>query len=233
MKKRGTGEVKKDEIDRIHDFDLLELPYVPPAKDTKGGVGLRTTNPVVFFEIAAMGGKELKDGTKTQPRLLGKLFIELRRDLLPVACANFLTLCEGTIGVGADGVRYHYKGTKIHRVIKDTFFQAGDLLDQDGECSRSIYNHGGLFRDENYLLRHTGAGCVSYCNRGPDSNGSLFQVTFRENPDLDNRFVVFGCITNQESLDCLYNISNLGTLSGKPLEEIRIIDCGVAFEGNL
>jgi cyclophilin family peptidyl-prolyl cis-trans isomerase len=161
------------------------------------------------------------------------LYIELRKDLLPVAANNFLQLCEGGLGVGDDGVRYHYRGTKIHRIIKDRFFQGGDLLDQDGECSKSIYEGGKCFRDENFLLRHTGPGCLSYCNRGADTNGSLFQMTFRENPDLDNKFVVFGCIVNQESLDTLVKINRLGTLTGQPLEEVRIIDCGVAFAGTL
>jgi cyclophilin family peptidyl-prolyl cis-trans isomerase len=232
-KSKGKGgEQSKDGIDRIHELDLMGLPYVPPSKENHG-MGLRTTNPVVFLEVATMGGRELRDGTKTKPAVLGKVFLELRRDLVPVACSNFITLIRGTVGVGDDGVRYHYKGTKIHRIVKDTLLQAGDLLDQDGECSRSIYNRGGVFRDENFLLRHTGPGCLSYCNRGPDSNGSLFQITLRENPDLDNRFVVFGCVVNQESLDTLYQIGNLGTAAGKPIEEVRIIDCGVEFEGDL
>lgn len=233
-KSKGGKNWRQDDLDRIHALDILDLPYLPPASDAKG-MGLRTTNPVIFLEIAAMGGRELPNqgGLRSSPSILGKLFIELRRDLCPLATSNFLTLIEGTVGVGPDGVRYHYKGNKIHRIVKDTLLQAGDLLDQDGECSRSIYNHGSVFRDENFLLRHTGAGCLSYCNRGPDSNGSLFQITLRENPDLDGRFVVFGCITNQESLDTLHKINAFGSLAGKPLEEIRIIDCGVAFEGNL
>lgn len=229
-RKRNEGESPHDEIDRIHAMDLIGLPYVPPSK--AAAMMLRTTNPVVFLEIAAFGGQTLRDGTKSKPSILGKLYIELRRDLVPVACANFLSLCEGTIGVGDDGVRYHYKGTKIHRIVKDSLFQGGDLLDQDGECSRSIY-HGGVFRDENFILRHTGAGCLSCSNRGVDSNGSLFQITLRQNPDLDGRFVVFGCIANQESLETIYKIGNLGSITGKPLEEVRIIDCGIAFEGNL
>ena len=55
----------------------------------------------------------------------------------------------------ADGVLYHYKGTRIHNITKDVLFQAGDLLDEKGNCSRSIFNQGGLFRDENYILRYS------------------------------------------------------------------------------
>lgn len=143
--------------------------------------------------------------------------------------------------------------------------QGGDLLDQRGNCSRSIFANGSLFRDENYIFRqakveneayhlssckfrHTGAGCISYCNRGPDTNGSLFQVTnelsklceichastsqvvFRENKDLDEKYVVFGCLASSESYDVLGEInSQFGTETGEPMEELRISNCGIAF----
>ena len=86
--------------------------------------------------------------------------------MVPVAASNFFALCSGEKGVGADGIRYHFKGMRIHRIVKDLLFESGDLLDSGGMCSRSIYNNGGYFRDENFIFRHTGAGCLSYCNRG-------------------------------------------------------------------
>lgn len=52
-----------------------------------------------------------------------------------------------------DGITYHYKGNRIHRVLRGQFFQSGDLLDQKGLCSRSVMNDGGLFKDENFVLR--------------------------------------------------------------------------------
>ena len=80
----------------------------------------------------------------------------------------------------------------------------------NGDCSRSIFNKGGLFADENFIFRHVGAGCLSYCNRGPDTNGSLFQVTFRENSDLDDKHVVFGCLVSSESHTTLAKINTFG-----------------------
>lgn len=148
--------------------------------------------------------------------------------MVPVACANFLSLIKGELGQGIDGVKYHYKGIRLHRIVRNRMFQSGDLLDTRGECSRSIYN-GGLFRDEHFVLRHTGAGCLSMCNRGPDTNGSLFQVTFTECVDLDDRHVVFGCIADKDSLAVLNRIDNYGSRSGEPIEDIRIVDCGVAY----
>lgn len=108
-------------------------------------------------------------------------------------------------------------------------FQSGDLLDQKGSCSRSVYHDGSYFRDENFILRHTGPGCLSYCNRGPDTNGSLFQVSFTQNADLDEKHVVFGCLASDDSYECLSKINLYGTAHGEPLEELRIADCALVY----
>jgi cyclophilin family peptidyl-prolyl cis-trans isomerase len=221
--------------EKVHDYDqqltndLLGLPYTPNLKGSQGR-GDREENPVVYLEITAGGGRLLKNKQYSQPQVLGRLHFELRQDLVPVAAGNFLSLCSGIRGRGEDGVNYHYKGTRIHRIVKDQLFQSGDLLDTKGDTSKSIYNHGGLFRDESFVLRHTGAGCISYCNRGPDTNGSLFQVVFTHAPDLDGHYVVFGCLASKESYATLTKINSFGTPWGETLEEIRISDCGIAYE---
>lgn len=140
----------------------------------------REENPVVFMDIFTHGGRKLVTGEVTPARLLGRLHFELRADLVPLACANFMSLIAGARGIGNDGVRYAYQGTKIHRIVRNVLMQGGDLMGQNGACSRSIYADGGTFRDENFILRHTGPGCLSMCNRGFDSNGSLFQVRAME-----------------------------------------------------
>jgi cyclophilin family peptidyl-prolyl cis-trans isomerase len=229
--KKQSAEEQKDDLDRMLELDRIGLPYMPPnAMSSGGAIGPRSSNPVVYLEIAALGGRKLRTGEITKQTLLGRLYIELRRDLLPVAATNFYELCTGNRGYGEDGVRYHYKGTRIHRVWSNIVFQGGDLLDTEGDNSRSIYG-GKLFRDENLIFRHTGPGVLSYCNRGPDTNGSLFQMTFARISDFDNKYVVFGCLSSDESFECLRRINRYGSPSGKPLEEIRIVDCGVAFEG--
>jgi len=229
--KKKSGE-EKDDLDKILELDRIGLPYIPPNAYSSGGsIGPRSSNPVVYLEIAALGGRKLRTGEITKQTLLGRLYIELRRDLLPVASTNFYELCTGNRGYGdADGVKYHYKGTRIHRIVSDTVMQGGDLLDTEGDNSRSIFG-GKLFRDENLIFRHTGPGVVSYCNRGPDTNGSLFQITFARRSDLDDKFVVFGCLSSDDSFECLRRINKYGSPTGKPLEEIRIVDSGVAYEG--
>lgn len=220
-----------DEYDKMFASDLLGLPYMPANRGSSGvSYSSRDDNPVVFLEISTCGGRKLKKGNFSQPQILGRLHFELRADVVPVAAANFLALVSGQKGVGEDGVNYHYKGLRIHRIVKDLLFQSGDLLDSKGDCSRSIYNNGGLFLDENFILRNTGSGCISYCNRGPDTNGSLFQVSFIQNFDLDGHYVVFGCLASKESYETLFKINSYGTESGEPTEEIRIYDCGIAYQ---
>jgi cyclophilin family peptidyl-prolyl cis-trans isomerase len=226
----NATEESSETYDKLLLNDLLGLPYMP---DQKGVITTshsdRGENPIVFLEISAGGGRQLRNGQITQPQILGRMYVELRKDLVPVASANFMALCSGIRGWGEDGVKYHYQGTRIHRIVKDLMWQSGDLLDTKGDCSRSIYNNGGLFRDESFILRHTGAGCLSYCNRGPDTNGSLFQMSFTHAPIMDGRNVVFGCLASKESYDTLTKINSYGTPWGETKEEIRISDCGIAY----
>lgn len=116
----------------------------------------------------------------------------------------------------------------IPRCTTDLSFVGGDLLGEGGACSKSIYG-GGFFKDENFILRHTGPGVLSMSNMGPDTNGSIFQVTFRENRDMDERYVVFGCLAAEESFEVLHMINSFGTEWGESKEVLTISDCGVAY----
>ena len=105
--------------------------------------------------------------------------------------------------------------------------QGGDILSGDGSYSQCIW--GGEFEDENFLLRHTGPGVLSMMNRGPDANGSQFMFSFAELQALDERYVVFGCVVNRESMAVLEEVNKCGTSHGTPLKEVVIEDCGQLY----
>mgnify|MGYP001947377878 CR=1 FL=1 len=215
---------KPDIEQEIHGF-----PFKPLAAN-KDDVKVREENPVIFMDISAKGGKRNNRGVLSKPRLIGRLHFELRMDLCPMTCSNFIEILKGSRGTSIyDGITYDYKDTKIHRVVKDRIFEGGDLIGSDGECSRSIYNRGGLFCDENFILRHAGPGCISMCNRGPNSNGSLFQVTLTRQETFDEKNVVFGCCCDDESFKVLEEINTFGTPHGLTTEELYISDTGQAY----
>ena len=165
--------------DEEFDEDMVSRPFSLPTVSSIDLASIRKDNPVVYLDIMTAGGRKLLDGTTTLPDLVGRLYFELRKDLVPVCVSNFVDLITGKHGVGRDGVCYHYQGNRIHRIVKNFLFQAGDLLDQRGEVSKSVYNNYSYFRDENFILRHTGPGCISSTS-SKYFDSSSYLLTFKQ-----------------------------------------------------
>lgn len=166
----------------------------------------------------------IKIGNHDVGRIVFKLFY---KDC-PRTCENFIFLCTGQKGIGQRcGKPLHYKGSIIHKVVKNSFIQGGDIELANGHGGESIY--GDFFDDENLNLCHDEPYLLSMANRGPNSNSSQFIITTNEAPSLDGKNVIFGRLVS--GLDTILKIERIETNSkNQPIKRIEIVDCGLIEE---
>ena len=168
-------------------------------------------NPVVFLDITIGGVPS------------GRIRMELFKDAVPRTAENFRQFCTGEYLRGTHPTGY--LKTPFHRVIKDFMVQGGDILKGDGTGSISIY--GENFDDENFALRHSGAGLLSMANSGPNTNGSQFFITLAPCEWLDGKHVVFGKVLDASSMMVVHKIESVSTNSNsKPNLPILVTQCG-------
>jgi cyclophilin family peptidyl-prolyl cis-trans isomerase len=119
----------------------------------------------------------------------GDVVVELFADKAPRTVNNFVFLArEG-----------FYDGVMFHRVITGFMAQGGDPTGTGGGAP------GYTFEDEfDPSLRFDRPGLLAMANRGPDTNGGQFFITYAATPHLDGLHTIFGeVIEGAEVLDDL------------------------------
>ena len=141
-----------------------------------------------------------KQYTATIETSKGNLVLELFASDVPNTVNNFVFLArEG-----------FYDGTKFHRVIADFMAQGGD------PSGTVAGGPGYTFADE--FTEHTHVtGALSMANRGANTNGSQFFITYSPQHHLDNHHSVFGQLI--EGMDVLKAIKQGDTIVRITIDE--------------
>ncbi|CAK1603125.1 unnamed protein product [Parnassius mnemosyne] len=153
-----------------------------------------------------------------EDKAVGRIVIGLFGDLAPRAVKNFKVLAS-------KGIRgKSYKGTSFTRIIKRFMIQGGDIVNDDGSGSISIY--GETFDDENLDTQHSVAGFVSMANRGKNTNGCQFIITTTGTPWLDGLHTVIGKVVEGQNL--VHVVEHTPTDGDdRPTQQVYIADCGL------
>jgi peptidyl-prolyl cis-trans isomerase-like 2 len=181
--------------------------YLPKTQvSRRKGLVRAALDTITYFDFF----RNPKDkGYLTLNTTKGPLNIELRCDLAPRACENFLALCE----MG------YYTDTAFHRSIRNFLVQGGDPSGT-GRGGESIY--GPTFKDEiDNRLVHDRRGVLGMANNGRDTNASQFYVLYKSARHLDLKHTIFGAVVG--GLETLSAIEGVPTGEGdKPVERIAI-----------
>eukprot|EP01083_Nonionella_stella_P024757 68257_1 len=185
-------------------------PYTPSASGKNPKYFLRDKkNVTAYFDLRVDGDKR------------GRIELILFMGTCPKTCSNFLKLCTGDNKKGLT-----YKGKKFYKMYVGMGFEIGDVENNDGTGTSSIY--GGFFPDENFKVRHA-QYCLSMKNLDePNTNASQFYIITADDAEfLDGKNVVFGYIAHKQSQALVDDLEEEGcSLTGKPNCRVIISKCG-------
>ncbi len=141
---------------------------------------------------------------------LGDLSLELLPEFAPRAVWNFVHLAK----------QGYYEDVVFHRSIRNFMLQGGDPTGT-GKGGKSIW--GKNFKDEfDGPMTHDSRGILSMANKGKDTNGSQFFITYRAAKHLDRKHTIFGRLVDNAS-DTLKRIEDVEVGSGdRPITDIVI-----------
>jgi cyclophilin family peptidyl-prolyl cis-trans isomerase len=197
---------KQNQNDNLEDFKnirKISKKKNSELKKEEDKIELEIKEPNLIMEIKIDGSEESDN-----------IELELFDDVVPITSKNFRIISKKGIN------NKKYDNNIFHRIIKNFMIQGGDILNQNGTGSISIF--GDTFEDENFKLKHDQKGLLSMANSGPNTNGSQFFITTAPAQHLDNKHVVFGKVV--KGYNIIEKIENLATdTNDKPYQTVRIL----------
>lgn len=116
-----------------------------------------------------------------------------------------------------------YDGTIFHRVINNFMAQGGDPLGRG--TGGPGYEYGGEFDPK---VKHDKPGMLSMANRGPNTDGSQFFLTFVPTSWLDGKHTIFGQVV--EGMETVKALEKCGSQSGATSEKLTIEAATITME---
>ena len=151
--------------------DTAGTPPTPPAEAEEGGAALQWSSPPTM-QIDPSKSYEAVFKTK-----IGDFRVRLFPEQAPVTVNNFVFLAR----------QGYYDNTTFHRVLPDFMAQGGDPTGTGGG------GPGYTFEDEfDPDLQFDKPGLLAMANRGPDTNGGQFFITYAPTPHLNGLHTIFG-----------------------------------------
>jgi peptidyl-prolyl cis-trans isomerase B (cyclophilin B) len=135
----------------------------------------------------------------------GTITIKLMPDVAPMHVTSTIYLTN----------KGFYDNTTFHRVIPDFMAQGGCPLGTG--TAGPGYEYAGEFDPK---VKHDRPFLVSTANRGPDTDGSQFFITFKATPWLDGKHTIFGEVVAGQ--DVVKQLEAAGTPAGTPKEKLII-----------
>ncbi|KAJ3105818.1 putative inactive peptidyl-prolyl cis-trans isomerase-like 6 [Phlyctochytrium planicorne] len=188
--------------------------------DGEGGVTYASRAEAEFIkEISEVSHKFVYFDVQIDKVPVGRLVAEIYTDIVPITAAFFMGFVEGTAKHPKDSKeRLKYSGTKVNRVIRDGWIQAGEFPTGDGPLL------GETLPDENFIIEHKHRGQISMVNYGPHTNYSQFMIALKPMPYFDRKFVSIGrCVDGSHVLDA---IEAAETKFERPLPDIEFVSVG-------
>jgi len=135
----------------------------------------------------------------------GEIRIHLLPDVAPMHVTSFIYLTK--LGF--------YDGLSFHRVIPGFMAQGGCPLGSG--TGGPGYEYAGEFSPS---VRHDRPGLLSMANRGPNTDGSQFFLTFVPTPWLDGKHTIYGEVV--DGMDTLKALEAAGTQGGRTKEPLKL-----------